>query len=68
MIIVSQVRVEVLGVLDRSSGRLRLRATEPCPGMSPAERSAIIFKVLPQWVSKTSRLAVDNSIDKERLK
>ena len=29
-----QVRVEVLGLLDRQSGRIRLRATEPVPGAS----------------------------------
>ena len=37
-LLLSQVRVEVLGVLDRSTRQLRLRATEPIQGASQGER------------------------------
>ncbi len=67
-----EVRVEVLGVLDRSTGRIRLRATEPGQRtgrpQTQAERFAQIFKPLPVWVRTASSLVVDTSIDKERLR
>ena len=40
-----EVKVEVLGVLERGTGRMRLRATEPIAGTNQAERFARIFKV-----------------------
>ena len=40
-----EVKVEVLGVLERGTGRMRLRATEPVAGSNQAERFARIFKV-----------------------
>ena len=41
-----EVKVEVLGVLERGTGRMRLRATEPIAGSNQAERFARIFKVI----------------------
>ena len=37
-------------------------------GRTSAERSQLIFSVMPQWVSRSSKLVVDNSVDKDRLK
>lgn len=63
-----KVRVEILGVLDRSTGNFRLRATEPRPGASQAERFNQILAPLPVWVLKGSKILTDYSIDKDRLK
>jgi hypothetical protein len=55
--------VEVLGVLDRSSGLIRLRATEPLVGASQAERFTKIFEPLPVWIHRGSKIiTVKNSI------
>ncbi len=62
-----EVKVEVLGVLDRRSGRIRLRATEPVSGASQADRFARIFKPVPTWVRRDSRVITDFSIDRESL-
>ena len=62
-----EVRVEVLGVMDRSSGKVRLRATEPVPGASQAARFTKIFEPIPVWIDRGSRIITDFSIDKERL-
>ena len=62
-----EVKVEVLGVLERSSGKLRLRATEPIPGANQADRFARIFKPLPTWIRRDSKIIADFSIDRERL-
>ena len=62
-----EVKVEVLGVLDVDSGKMRLRATEPATGVSQAERFARIFEPLPIWVHKSSRIITDFSVDKDRL-
>merc|ERR1719510_1198163 len=48
-----EVKVEVLGVLERGTGRMRLRATEPIAGTNQAERFARIFKPLPTWDTPT---------------
>jgi len=63
-----EVRVEILGVLDRSTGNFRLRATEPRPGASQAERFNQILAPLPVWVLKGSKILTDYSIDKDRLR
>jgi hypothetical protein len=62
-----EVKVEVLGVLDRSTGKMRLRATEPIGGASQAERFARIFRPLPTWIRRDSRIIADFSVDRERL-
>ena len=62
-----EVRVEVLGVMDRATGRIRLRATEPVQGASQAERFTKIFEPVPVWIDASSRIVTDFSIDKERL-
>ena len=62
-----EVRVEVLGVLERSTKKLRLRATEPIPGASQSERFSKIFQLLPVWVKKESNIITDFSVDKETL-
>ena len=54
-----EVRVEVLGVLDRSTRNLRLRATEPIQGASQGERFGKIFEPLPTWVHRGSRIVTD---------
>lgn len=59
------MKVEVLGVLDRSTGNFRLRATEPRTG---PDRFANIFAPLPIWVLKASKIVTDNSVDREKLK
>jgi len=51
-----QVRVEVLGVLDRSTGLMRLRATEPIPGASQTERFTKIFEPLPIWIQRNTKI------------
>jgi len=62
-----EVRVEVLGMLDRATGTVRLRATEPIKGASQNERFAKIFEPLPVWVDMNTRIMTDLSIDKDRL-
>lgn len=68
------MRVEVLGVLDRLTGKFRLRATEPASKQgggaqhTAAKRFAQIFRPLPIWVRPGSRLIVDSSIDRDRLR
>merc|ERR1719510_2737167 len=62
-----EVKVEVLGVLERGTGRMRLRATEPIAGTNQAERFARIFKPLPTWVRRDSKIIADFSVDRERL-
>jgi len=62
-----EVKVEVLGVLERGTGRMRLRATEPVAGSNQAERFARIFKPLPTWVRRDSKIIADFSVDRERL-
>ena len=62
-----QVKVEVLGVLERATGKIRLRATEPVVGSNQAERFARIFKPLPTWIRRDSRIIADFSVDRERL-
>ena len=46
---------------------MRLRATEPVAGSSQAERFARIFKPLPNWIRRDSRIIADFSVDRERL-
>jgi len=62
-----EVRVEVLGVLDRQSRNLRLRATEPIQGATQAERFGKIFEPLPIWIHSGSKIVTDFSVDKETL-
>eukprot|EP00092_Neocalanus_flemingeri_P037076 GFUD01040362.1.p1 GENE.GFUD01040362.1~~GFUD01040362.1.p1 ORF type:complete len:1387 (-),score=480.18 GFUD01040362.1:476-4636(-) len=62
-----EVRVEVLGVLDRQSRNLRLRATEPIQGANQAERFGKIFEPLPIWIHTASKIVTDFSVDKETL-
>ncbi len=62
-----EVRVEVLGVLDRATRNVRLRATEPVPGASQQERFAKIFEPLTVWVNRNSRIVTDFSVDKDTL-
>ena len=57
-----------MGVYDRSTGRYRLRAIEPRLHSAGAERFNALFGALNVWVQKGSRLVVDNSIDKEKLR
>ena len=52
----AQVRVEVLGVLDRATGLMRLRATEPVAGSSQAERFTRIFEPLPIWIHRNTKI------------
>jgi hypothetical protein len=46
---------------------MRLRATEPIAGSNQAERFARIFKPLPTWVRRDSKIIADFSVDRERL-
>jgi len=62
-----EVRVEVLGVLDRSTRTLRLRATEPVQGATQGERFGRIFEPLPVWVARGSKVVTDYSVDRETL-
>ena len=62
-----EVRVEVLGVLDRKTKQFRLRATEPIPGASQRERLSKIFEVMDVWTKTSSRIITDFSVDKETL-
>ena len=62
-----EVKVEVLGILERTTGKMRLRATEPVAGSSQAERFARIFKPLPTWIRRDTRIIADFSVDRERL-
>ena len=62
-----EVRVEVLGVLDRATKKLRLRATEPVQGATQGERFGKIFEPLPVWVHKSSKIVTDYSVDRETL-
>merc|ERR1719447_2750021 len=62
-----EVRVEVLGVLDRATKKLRLRATEPVQGASQGERFGKIFEPLPVWVHRSSKIVTDYSVDRETL-
>ena len=62
-----EVRVEVLGVLDRKTKQFRLRATEPIPGASQRERFSKIFEVMDVWAKTSSRIITDFSVDKETL-
>ena len=62
-----EVRVEVLGVLDRTSKRIRLRATEPIAGATQGERFSKIFEPLPLWVQSNTKIITDYSVDKETL-
>ena len=62
-----EVRVEVLGVLDRTTRQFRLRATEPIPGASQSERFSKIFEKMNIWVDTNSRIITDFSVDKETL-
>ena len=62
-----EVRVEVLGVLDRVTKQIRLRATEPIPGASQQERFTKIFEMLPTWVHPSTQIMTDFSVDKDIL-
>ena len=62
-----EVRVEVLGVLDRATRQFRLRATEPISGASQAERFSKIFDMMNIWVDTNSKIITDFSVDKETL-
>ena len=62
-----EVRVEVLGVMDRVTKQIRLRATEPIPGATQQERFTKIFEMLPTWVHPSSQIVTDFSVDKETL-
>ena len=62
-----EVRVEVLGVLDRASRNVRLRATEPVPGATQHERFAKIFEPLSVWVNRSCRIVTDYSVDRDTL-
>ena len=62
-----EVRVEVLGVLDRVTKQFRLRATEPIPGATQQERFTKIFEMLPTWVHTSSQIVTDFSVDKDIL-
>ena len=62
-----EVKVEVLGVLDRHSRQIRLRASEPIAGASQTERFSKIFEMLPIWVNFGTRILTDFSVDKETL-
>ncbi len=53
-------------MLERSSGKIRLRANEPRKRQS--DRFAHIFAPLKIWVSKNAKIIIDNSVDKEKLK
>jgi hypothetical protein len=62
-----EVRVEVLGVLERSSRNIRIRVSEPQSGANQAERFRKIFEMLPVWVNTASKIYTDYSVDRETL-
>ena len=59
--------MEILGVFDCKTGKLRLRATESQPGATQAQRFNEILAPLSIWVLKDSKILTDYSVDKERL-
>lgn len=60
--------MEILGVLDRSTGQIRLRCADPkAYANNPTEKFAHLYRPMPVWVQKGSKIIADNSIDKERL-
>ncbi|XP_040571106.1 uncharacterized protein [Lepeophtheirus salmonis] len=62
-----EVKVEVLGILEVETCKIRLRATQPTVGVTQAERFARIFKCLPGWVVDSSIIVTDFSVDREQL-
>ena len=62
-----QSRIEILGVLDRATGRVRLRCADPNKYASPTDKFASLMRAIPVWVQKNSKIIVDGSLDKERL-
>ena len=54
-------------MLDRSTGRIRLRATEPTKALSQAARFEQIFRPLRSWVQQSSHMITDFSVDKDVL-
>jgi len=62
-----EVRVEVLGIMDRATRKIRLRATEPIPGATQSERFSKIFETLPIWVQPNTKIVTDFSVDKDTL-
>ena len=62
-----KVRVEILGVLDRSTGQVRLRATDPFPPYQQAKRFEKIFQVLPTLLQRGTKIVTDFSIDRNTL-
>ena len=62
------MHVTILGVLDRSTGNFRLRASEPISSASQIEQLQQILSPLPVWVVKSSKILTDYTVDKETLK
>ena len=62
------MHVTILGVLDRSTGNFRLRASEPISNASQIEKFKQILSPLPVWVAKSSKILTDYTVDKETLK
>ena len=53
--------------MERATGKLRLKATEPVKGASSDERFTRIFEPIPLWIDHDSKIITDFSIDKEHL-
>ncbi|XP_058058108.1 uncharacterized protein LOC131209131 [Anopheles bellator] len=64
-----QVKVEVLGVLDREANTIRLRAVDPPSDgdRSYKKRFAKILEPLEAWVHKNSTILTDLTVDKGTL-
>jgi len=69
-----EVRVEVLGVLDRATRKMRIRASDPHSvssdgqtGSVQKERFRKIFEMLTIWVNKESKIFTDFSVDRDTL-
>ena len=60
--------MEILGVLDRATGKFRLRAIDPRPATSQGEWFKQILAHMPIWVDKGSKILADHSIDRECLR
>jgi len=65
----SQVKVEVLGILDADQKTVRLRAVEPLTEdvQNHKKRFAKILEPLAEWVSRESTILTDLTVDKNVL-
>lgn len=62
------VRVEVLGIFDQETKRIRLRASEPVAGDSRSRaRFAKILQPLCKWVNPSATIVTDFTVERQTL-